>query len=304
MLVSVFYDTTIECNAVTPWLQGTLAAFNSVSAFNSDLAVRLCMHLWSGLTQSFIQQPVSVPLVKHEAVTREDEYRLLFLFQSSDHARMPLCQWKSFGKTPFAATDIEVRHHKTCKGHQLLCDGIHWKSEGGLEEYQALPGSTHAQSYENDTVALDNTEPISVCFEGMNRDREAISENSTRNILTWLRPDGCAEVESKMWKHEWMQSPNSDSDESDECLSQESHMNEQKSDHKHKAAALDRILVWIARADWERRGNEPYDPDNTDNKKSEEDPEDNEDEEGEEDSEEGLEDGSEDDLVDDFAKEQ
>lgn len=52
-----------------------------------------------------------------------------------------------------------------------------------------------------------------VCFEGLDRDREAVSENATRNIFGWLRPYGHAPNEVDIWKHYWFQIYDSDDDE-------------------------------------------------------------------------------------------
>lgn len=109
LLLSVFYEPTIECNAITPWLQGTLAAIKHVAGNNSYHIGRLCMERsprvafswlgciipdiqdqllrevhfgqipidlpsasWSGTTQLFIQQPVSNPLVTDGCISRGD----------------------------------------------------------------------------------------------------------------------------------------------------------------------------------------------------------------------------------------
>jgi hypothetical protein len=43
MLLSVFYEASIECNTVTPWLQGTVAAINSIAGDNSVILGRMFM---------------------------------------------------------------------------------------------------------------------------------------------------------------------------------------------------------------------------------------------------------------------
>ncbi|KAG5747767.1 hypothetical protein H9Q70_009552 [Fusarium xylarioides] len=52
-----------------------------------------------------------------------------------------------------------------------------------------------------------------ICYEEMARDREAISENATRSIFGWLRPDGYAQDEQDIWKHEWFDMSESDEDD-------------------------------------------------------------------------------------------
>jgi len=43
LLLSVFYEPSIECNAVTPWLQGSLAAIESLADSDPALLGRMCM---------------------------------------------------------------------------------------------------------------------------------------------------------------------------------------------------------------------------------------------------------------------
>lgn len=45
MLVSTFYEPSIECNAVTPWLQGTIAALESLS---NQTHTKSLACVWSG----------------------------------------------------------------------------------------------------------------------------------------------------------------------------------------------------------------------------------------------------------------
>jgi hypothetical protein len=100
MLLSAFYEPSIECNDITPWLQGALAAIEHLAGNNPYIIGRMCMEraprvaflwlgglilglqerllqevrfghmpidlysaVWSGTVQSFIQQRVSKPLV-------------------------------------------------------------------------------------------------------------------------------------------------------------------------------------------------------------------------------------------------
>jgi hypothetical protein len=156
MLLSVFYEPSIECNAATPWLQGALAATDSLAQDDPLVLGRMFMDrlpgvaflwlgatvlglqkkllqdvrfgripidlhsaAWSGTTQSFIQQPVSDPLVADDHVSRADQCWLLFFCQSGSHHRVPVCQWRPFGATHLAFTDVEVRAHAECRGHGL-----------------------------------------------------------------------------------------------------------------------------------------------------------------------------------------
>jgi hypothetical protein len=84
--------------------------------------------------------------------------------------------------------------------------------------------------------ARDNTTHSPVYSKGLDRDREAISENATRNLFGWLRRDGHAREEADIWKHEWFDSSDSDEDEAsgDENASNASHQ------------LSDRVMTWIA----------------------------------------------------------
>ena len=51
----------------------------------------------------------------------------------------------------------------------------------------------------------------------MDYDKEGVSENATRSILTWLRFDGCAQHEGAIWKHERFDVLHDSEDENDEA---------------------------------------------------------------------------------------
>lgn len=251
MLLSVFYNSSIECNAVTPWLQGTLAAIDSLTANDPFILGRMCMDrapevaclwlgstilgqqrkllqdirygqmpvnlhsaVWSGKIQSFIQEPVSAPVVAHSHVQRADECRLLFLSQSEYHTRAPVCQWRPFGSTPITDVEIEVRNHAQCKGHQLQYQGIAWNcNEGNSISPTLEPANVDVlHSHSNTQQSLDCASKHTVLWEAMER-KEVISENATRSILGWLRIEGHAPHERELWKHEWLDVSESDDDD-------------------------------------------------------------------------------------------
>ncbi|KAH7008748.1 hypothetical protein EDB80DRAFT_717336 [Ilyonectria destructans] len=251
MLLSAFYEPSIECNAITPWLQGTLAAIEHLAGHNPYIIGRMCMErapgvaflwlgslilglqerllqdvrfgqipidlpsaVWSGTVQSFIQQRVSKPLVTGGYVSRADECTLLFLSQSGHHARIPVCQWKPFGATPFEDVDIEVRVHEGCEDHQLQYKGILWGCEDDKFEFQSSQEADSQDLSDHSlTKAPDDAGPMRICFEELDRKREAISENATRSIFGWLRFDGYARHEEDIWKHEWFDMSESDEDD-------------------------------------------------------------------------------------------
>lgn len=248
LLLSVFFEPSVECNAVTPWLQGTLAAIESLTENNPPMLGRMCMEkipelaciwlgstivglqkkllqdakygqipldlhsaVWSGTVQSFIQQPVSGPLVVDGYVRRADECRLLFLCQSDGHTRVPICQWKPFGQTPKDDVDLEVRLHEHCEGHALQYRGFAWEcadSDLVFHSPQHCVSQRHSQSR---TQELQYAYPI--VWKALDRTKEAISENATRNVISWLRSDGHAPHEKEMFEHEWFIMCDSDEEE-------------------------------------------------------------------------------------------
>lgn len=257
-LLSVFYEVQIECNVVTPWLQGTLAAIDTLAKKDACIIGRMCMdrspqvaYLWLGATilglqerllqnvrrgqipfdlesavwsrtiQSFIQQPVSDPLVRHGRVTRADECRLLFLSRSERHLRIPVCQWKPFGETPIEEVDVKVRVHCDCTGeHRLQYQGLRWNSSDSTcsaDQACLQPAILPA------TLPTTNEDYALVSYQALNRENEVISENATRNVFGWLRPDGWPESEKKVSEHHWLDMYDSESedDDGDQMLSEE-----------------------------------------------------------------------------------
>lgn len=260
MLLSVFYEPTIECNSVTPWLQGAIAAIDSLARDDPRILGRMLMDrlpevaflwlgvtvlglqkkllqdvrfgmipidlhsaAWSGTVQSFIQQPLSIPLVAADGqVARADQCRLLFLSQSTSesHSRVPICQWKPFGATPLAGADVEVRVHAECKGHGLAYLGVSWDCDEGIavqstgiaeEAGSCLMHTPRRPRLEDGTV-----EHIPISYVKLDRDKESISENATRNIFGWLRIEGYAPDERKIWEHEWFEVLESDDEDEGE----------------------------------------------------------------------------------------
>lgn len=254
LLLSVFYELRIECNAVIPWLQGTLAAIKHVAGDNVNVVGRMCMErsprvaflwlgciilglqdkilqrvhfgqipvdihsaAWSGTVQSFIQQRVSHPLTTDGRISRADECRLLFLSQSDDHVRIPVCQWKPFGKTPVEDVDTEVRVHHQCEDHWLQYEGIDWECEDGNFEFQSSQNEGSRNVSGESLVRQANITSDGVShYEELDRDREAISQNATRSIFGWLRLDGYAKGERNIWNHEWFDMSESDDDMEDD----------------------------------------------------------------------------------------
>ncbi|KAI0388309.1 hypothetical protein F5Y17DRAFT_453338 [Xylariaceae sp. FL0594] len=254
MLLSAFYEPWVDCNLVTPWLQGTVAAIDAVLHSGSHVLGRMLMErepsvaflwvgatilglqetllkdvrrghiptdlhsaVWSGTLQSFLQQPVSNPLVIDGCISRADECRLLFLSQSGQHARVPICQWRPFGVTPVGDVDLEVRAHEECGNHWLQYRGFSWDCANGVSRFQpsGLVTGHRAPLRRSSGKYLDGRK-LPIIHDGLNRDKEVISENATRSIFGWLRFDGHASHERGLWDHEWFDVHESDEDEDED----------------------------------------------------------------------------------------
>lgn len=125
-----------------------------------------------------------------------------------------MCQWKPFGATPFEDVDIEVRAHEGCDNHQLRYEGISWSCEDDKFDLQlSQEADSRNLSDRSLTKALGDAGPIQIRFEGFDRKREGISENATRNIFGWLRPNGYARHEKGVWNHDWFHTSESDEDD-------------------------------------------------------------------------------------------
>ena len=186
MLLGAFYNPDIECNAVSPWLQGTLKVLDAIASGGKPLLMaRMFMdrnpnvaflwvgatvlglqqdlleevrhghiptsHLsaaWSGKVQSFVQQPVSNPPVASGSgtISRADEGRLLHLTQTNGRTAVPRCPWRPFGTTPLEDTDVGVRLHADCTRHGLQYQGLVWTCAGGKVASGGCDGNLNRDS--------------------------------------------------------------------------------------------------------------------------------------------------------------
>ena len=244
MLLSSFYNPDVECYVVAPWLQGALAVIDLAAQSDplvigrmfmdqqpsvaplwvgvtvlglqskvlqdvrwDSISVDLLSAAWSGTMQSFIQQPISDPLVLDGHITRADQCRLLFLSQSGTHARVPICPWNPFGKIPLEHTDLEARAHASCGAHGLQYHMFVWDcTEGETVHY--------AHDYAGVVCPPQTPQPVwrttsstrhSVNYGKLDMEKDSASEPATRSIFGWLRFDGCAPDEKEIWNHEWLE---------------------------------------------------------------------------------------------------
>ncbi|KAI3340361.1 hypothetical protein F4824DRAFT_418843 [Ustulina deusta] len=252
MLLSSFYEPSVDCNFVTPWLQGATAAIDAMAHGKPHILGRMLMErepsvaflwvgatilrlqetllkdvrhgqipadlhsaVWSGTVQSFLQQPVSNPLVTDGYISRADECRLLFLSHSGQHARVPICQWRPFGVTAVGDVDLEVRIHAECGNHWLQYRGFSWDCADGISRFQSpgLVTGSRPSPCRSSTKSLVDKRRISIAYDGLDREKEVVSANATRSIFGWLRFNGYAMHEKDLWDHEWFDVLDSDEDE-------------------------------------------------------------------------------------------
>ncbi|OAT07851.1 hypothetical protein BDBG_03874 [Blastomyces gilchristii SLH14081] len=195
LLSSVFYEPGIPCNTVSfLWLGGIIMGTHKDVLQDGRFGLMLIdLHAasWCGVTQSFLQEPVSQPLITNGALLRSDECRLLYLTQAEQHSQCPVSPWMPFGTTALEDTEIDVRLHTQCTGHGLQYADWYWACRNGkLERHPAM-----------------NT-PIR--YDALNLEDESASENATRNIFGWLRIDGYPPRERGISNHEWMNIDESD----------------------------------------------------------------------------------------------
>lgn len=269
LLSSVFYEPGIPCNAASPWLQSTFAVLDTVK--DDILLAHILMNrvpqvsflwlgaiivgtqkeilepgrfgltmidlhaaAWCGVKQSFMQEPLTQPLVTNGALLRSDECRLLFLIQGGLHSRWPLCPWMPFGSTALEDAEIEVRLHSQCTGHGLQYAGWHWACRNGRVVHPLCESLTLTAHSPARHLALSTP----IAYEALNLEEETASENATRMIFSWLRYDGYPPRERKISNHEWM---NLDDSEDESPLLNES-------PKSHEAASSKAVEEWIQRS--------------------------------------------------------
>ncbi|OAA35160.1 hypothetical protein NOR_08083 [Metarhizium rileyi] len=281
ILLSVFYEPSIYCNAVTPWLQGSLAAIRALAdgkpsvlwrmvAFRAPAAawlwlgaitlgfeeklmrevgfgqmpIDLTSFAWSGTVQSFMQGPISNTGIPERRIERADECRLLFLAQSHDHSRLPVCQWRPFGSTLLEDADIEVRKHvDCCQDHRLRYEGFSWNCKDGKATYWPSRG---AEVFPRIASPIGSkSRPTS--HHKVIRDHEVVSENATRSIFGWLRFDGYAPREKPIWEQEWFAISESDEDED---------LDGYKSEPNDGATSTSYVRSWMSSLPGERVGDD------------------------------------------------
>lgn len=149
-------------------------------------------------------------------VSLADQCRLLFLSHSGSHDQVPVCPWRPFGATPLADTDIEIRAHANCRGHALRYQGLFWDCAEDEKAAQSASTSDTSPQLNGPRRPQPNNENQAqppVFYGNLNRQRESASENATRDIFGWLRVEGYAPYEKRIWEHGWFEILESDDED-------------------------------------------------------------------------------------------
>ncbi|OAX84635.1 hypothetical protein ACJ72_00999 [Emergomyces africanus] len=243
LLSSVFYEPGLPCNAISPWLQSTFTVLDSVEDDHllahimmnrvpqvsflwlggiivgthknvlqdgrfGLLPIELHAASWCGVTQTFLQEPVSQPLITNEALLRSDECRLLNMTQAERHTRWPVSPWMPFGTTALEDAEIEARLHAQCFGHGLQYVDWHWACRNGKLLHPLCVKITTSARPPAQHPAINT--PIK--YEALNLEEESASQNATLNIFGWLRIDGYPPRERGIGNHEWINLGESDNE--------------------------------------------------------------------------------------------
>lgn len=241
ILLSSFFDPEVPCNLVSPFLQGTFAAVDNVIHDQSLLAhslmrqshkagflwvgamilgahapllekarygsidIDLVSAIWTGTTQTFMQQPVSA--TQPGRIRREDECRLAYLASEDYQHNIPLCPWKPFGTIALKDAELDVQIHAACGGHGLRYQGWAWdcwEDECPTSaEHQppaiAAPDTATARPQEPGTRPA-----VEIPFDKLDLEDDIASSAATLNIFMWLRRGGFAASEQHIRQHEWL----------------------------------------------------------------------------------------------------
>lgn len=231
LLSSIFYDPKVACNFASPWVQAIVAAIKHVgdtqiihvmaarsphlaflwlgaivTGFHNDVVkdgrfglIPIEPHsaMWTGTIQSFMQEPLSQPLVTDGYISRANECRLLYIIQDEFHERWPVSPWHPFGQTALEDTELSVRSNVEKVTGGLVYAKWRWASKGGSPTHQAPRGSLVPVFWE-----LAEASDMPVSYEDFS-DENVVSENATRMIFDWLRFEGYPACERPIYTHKW-----------------------------------------------------------------------------------------------------
>lgn len=237
LLLSSFFDPSVPCNLVSPFLQGTFAALDNIShdpplliqtllrksqrvgflwvgaavlgahisllnrARSGSFEIDLLLAVWTGTIQTFMQLPVSA--TQSGRIRREDECRLAYLASKDYQGNIPHTPWKPFGTVELKDSELDVQIHGACLGHGLRYTGWAWDC---WEDDRAI--SVTQQPPELDDA---DQQPVSRPYSGvevpydmLDLEDDSASATATLNIFIWLRRTGFAASEQHIRRHEWL----------------------------------------------------------------------------------------------------
>ncbi|KAL2164750.1 hypothetical protein VTH06DRAFT_45 [Thermothelomyces fergusii] len=221
-LLNAFFNPDIECNAVTPWLQGALTAIDSFAVGRPLVLGRMMMArapkaaflwvgatvlgvgetlltrirlgslptdlntaAWSGTLQHFLQQPVEAGVSEDGKMTRADYCRLLALTVNLPSPVFPMSPWKPFGLIPLWLAGPLVQLHAACNEHQLQYLSFLWhKTPAFGYTIPAVSGITPSRSGTDDSIPRPR--PISVRDWKQVVADESASKEATQDVFEYM----------------------------------------------------------------------------------------------------------------------
>jgi hypothetical protein len=238
VLLSSFYDPSVPCNLVSPFLQGTFAALDNVlgdpmplmlallqrsprvgflwvgamvlgahlplleKARYGGFEIELNSAVWTGTIQTFMQLPVSA--TQPWRIRREDECRLAYLASKDYQHNLPLFPWKPFGTVDLKDAELDVQIHAGCHGHGLRYRGWAWDCVDNGRPVRALHQPPSSSDTGHELLASVPHLSVEVPYDMLDLDDDAASCTATLNIFMWLRRTGFAASEQHIRRHEWL----------------------------------------------------------------------------------------------------
>lgn len=237
LLLSCFFNPSVPCNLVSPFLQGTFAALDNIShdptllihtllrrsprvgflwvgaavlgahtslldrARYGSFEIDLLSAVWTGTIQTFMQLPVSA--IQSGSIRREDECRLAYLASKDYQQNIPFTPWKPFGSVELKDSELDVQIHGDCLGHGLRHTGWAWNcwEDGRAVSVKQQPPAMNDADQQPFSVPHSSVE---VPYDMLDLERDSASRTATLNIFIWLRRTGFAASEQHIRRHEWL----------------------------------------------------------------------------------------------------
>lgn len=240
LLLSCFFDPSVPCNHVSPYLQGVFAVLDKVShdpcgllhtllrssprvgflwvgtavlgahtsllesARHGPFEIDLLSAVWTGTIQTFMQLPV-IATTQFGRIRREDECRLAYLASKDYQQNVPFTPWKPFGTVELKDAELEVQIHAGCRGHGLRYRGWAWDCwvDGrAISVYTPQPPAL-ADAVDQQPVSVPDPS-VDVPYDMLDLEDNSASGTATLNMFMWLRRTGFAASEQHIRRHEWL----------------------------------------------------------------------------------------------------